>query len=398
MALMILTVTSGAPCQIEEPSQADIRLDAASIDGILVQTYTSSFHWSPTGKNVYLLLNARYFDEASLKKVFSGISAKLPLAEPLFISSYSNETEMQNEILRNNAGVFAADQKLESTRALGDEGRQSAGTDHQKRFASYYRDKDSEFFELFLDKPFRLHRVNLRQPTKTVPTINVKMQRAIDDGDLTTVKSLIGHGFFVNKRDQFGLTLLMNAAMQAQPRILEYLLSIGAELDATAPSGESALMLAVKKESSASVELLLASGANPHLATNEGETALFIAVEGENVEIVRLLLKAGADPNSSNQQGGKPLMFVEKGGQAQYLLTAGADLNAVDENGWNALLWAISRHRPEVVKVLLASGINPDLVGKDGATARGLAQSLDPQTRDSILVMLSSLMRPRPSR
>jgi len=54
-------------------------------------------------------------------------------------------------------------------------------------------------------------------------------------------------------------------------------------------------------------------------------------------------------------------------------LTDGADMNAADDNGYTALMFAAANGHESVVKFLLEIGANRSLVTGKGSTARQLA-------------------------
>ena len=55
------------------------------------------------------------------------------------------------------------------------------------------------------------------------------------------------------------------------------------------------------------------------------------------------------------------------------LLAAGADVEAVDDEGWRALVWASLKGHADVVEVLLANGAKVDAEDEDGDTALMMA-------------------------
>ncbi|XP_059168273.1 ankyrin-3-like [Physella acuta] len=59
----------------------------------------------------------------------------------------------------------------------------------------------------------------------------------------------------------------------------------------------------------------------------------------------------------------------------KYLMSLNADINLVDENGWNALMFASNNGHKEVVKLLLISGADVNVQDKNGWTASMLAAS-----------------------
>lgn len=118
-----------------------------------------------------------------------------------------------------------------------------------------------------------------------------------------------------------------------------------------------------------------------------GDTALHLAAAGYRVEIVKLLVAAGADPNAAmNHRHGGPLHYAADGyiigpewdpdrqvQTIEFLLAAGADVNAQDKNGAAALHRAVRTRCSAVTRVLLESGASPTLRNKPGSTPFHLA-------------------------
>ena len=52
----------------------------------------------------------------------------------------------------------------------------------------------------------------------------------------------------------------------------------------------------------------------------------------------------------------------------QLLLSAGADKDKADNNGWTPLIWAAGGGHVEIVRLLLAAGADKDKADKDGWT------------------------------
>ncbi len=151
------------------------------------------------------------------------------------------------------------------------------------------------------------------------------------------------------------------------------------------------------------VRLLLNHGADPNTTfqSEEGPLSCLYAAAGllGNAEMTRLLLEAGADPDDGEslyhsvehaglactrllldrgaRVGGNDLKHVldwESPQGVRLLLGAGADVNAVNDQGDTALHWAVRRGRSaEVVGLLLDAGADIDAVRRDGRTAYALA-------------------------
>ena len=93
------------------------------------------------------------------------------------------------------------------------------------------------------------------------------------------------------------------------------------------------------------LEVLLSAGADPNIKDKKGNTALHDAVLGSDDEVALLLIQSGAEVNASNNEGATPI----------YLAAA---------MGWS-----------RVVSALLAHGASPD-VGMEGVTPLHVATGI----------------------
>ncbi len=110
-------------------------------------------------------------------------------------------------------------------------------------------------------------------------------------GKLDVVKLLVVHGGEVNSE---GWTPLHYAAFEGRTEVLKYLLDKGADKNAIAPNGYTALMLAVRGRHGDAARAMLYADPNVNLKTESGETALKLAREKGDAALVDLLKRAGA--------------------------------------------------------------------------------------------------------
>jgi hypothetical protein len=161
------------------------------------------------------------------------------------------------------------------------------------------------------------------------------------------------------------------------------------ELRRVLPSGaDTELAVAVVDGNFDRCERLLASGANPNKRVKlyddddpagkvgpHRAPALVWAASKQKADIVRLLLKRGADVNGTDDYGMTALMHAGSQPIAEALLQAGAAVNAQDAIGSTALMNASDTG---VIKTLLAHGADLHLRNRRGETAlTDLAQRAD---------------------
>ncbi|KAJ1466127.1 ankyrin repeat-containing domain protein, partial [Baffinella frigidus] len=92
------------------------------------------------------------------------------------------------------------------------------------------------------------------------------------------------------------------------------------------------------------MELLLTAGADTELPTARLErTVLFRLIKTKNLSMVRRLIHYGANVSAADLSGKTPLQMAVKNGLPEIteaLVQAGADINAINEEGGSALLYA----------------------------------------------------------
>lgn len=185
---------------------------------------------------------------------------------------------------------------------------------------------------------------------------------AAGEGHLLVVKELQRALDTSHTRDREGRTAFSLAVERGHTAVVEELLQAyekyTSESDETYPFHS-----AVREGHKDIVQLFLDSKWDLNSRNNNQETPLHVAAYS-SLLIVELLLKAGANVDAIDEDGETPLSFAARMGSAEIvkaLLNAGANIEAKDNNGETPLYRASYNGRVGVVKELLASSPAPDL-------------------------------------
>ncbi len=270
------------------------------------------------------------------------------------------------------------------------------------------------------------------KPAKSIDE-QITFSNAIENGRIPEVEALLAQGFSVNDAQAYGFNAgdspLMKAAQQGNAQLVAFLLRRGARVGYRSPrDGETALFRAAKFAGGGgttdrytidyrrALALLLQAGAAPNVPNHNRSLPLYFAREdwviaallagGANPnaptdrppliehaahpERVRRLLAAGARADVRDVHGTSPLDVAAGAGQlasVQPLVAAikagkgAAAARAV--MGGSALRSAAAGGNPQVVALLLAQGLPPDVdmlhlavSGGHLAAARQLQQAL----------------------
>jgi ankyrin repeat protein len=210
---------------------------------------------------------------------------------------------------------------------------------------------------------------------------------AVQADDLDMVDLLIRAGARVSTPTREGVMPMQLAALNGSAATLGRLIKAGADVNgALTPTADTPLMMAARAGKAEAVQLLLDSGAKIDARETWGDTtALMWAVAEGNHAVVKLLIERGADvrarskllPSATGRgfegatpsaaradqaaqenAGGllTPLLFAAREGDlesARLLVAAGAEVNARDGDGKNALSLAIFNGGYDVASFLI---------------------------------------------
>jgi ankyrin repeat protein len=148
-----------------------------------------------------------------------------------------------------------------------------------------------------------------------------------------------------------------------RPNVLEVvrlLIGAGAKVDAPDGEGRTAILGAVRGPKGV-VELLLKHGASLKVRGKDGRTLLHVAAAAGSLEVVDLLLAKGLDPNLLDHRNRTALSQAGRVDVARRLLQAKVKLDHRDSDGMSALAHALWRDDLAVAEFLRKQGAKLDL-------------------------------------
>ncbi len=181
--------------------------------------------------------------------------------------------------------------------------------------------------------------------------------------------SYIQDFIFSNNPSQDDLTIALQAALlnQREKEILELLIRFGARID---EGYESAIFYAL--ENYENTNFLIQNGANVNQANAFGKTPLFYAIEFNRLDIIKLLLDNGANVNQKYINNNEKLaLSANMGSNTPYFIT----FCALEHTSKNVLMHAAAYGNVEILKLLISKGANFNAVDDLGFNALDFALS-----------------------
>lgn len=218
-------------------------------------------------------------------------------------------------------------------------------------------------------------------PNKTDENGFTRLQRAVMEGDLAKVISLIKAGADVNARGSMIFSPLHLALDKDRHGIAVALIQAGADIDLKDARGRTPLHHAAAQSQDSLVQMLLKLGADPNLRDEDGKAPLHV-LGTARPSLIDLFASHGADVNARDEDGRTPLhVFLDRPSMVERLLVNKADPNLRDEDGKSPFMYMIDDEKlqkyPQVVQHMLAAAADVCAVNDKGENLLHLAARLE---------------------
>lgn len=184
----------------------------------------------------------------------------------------------------------------------------------------------------------------------------------------------------MNSKDKYGTTALMMAVplVEGSTDIVQYLIGLGAFVDARDNDGRTALHIAVEHQKLFISEELLKQGASADIQDVGGQIVLHKTAALGRESLTTMLLKYTKNINLPDTHGATPLHLAALSGDGKIvcrLVLAGADLNKADETGQTVLHIGARKISYGTLEMILDKGADRTLKDRFGMTASDHAEA-----------------------
>jgi ankyrin repeat protein len=184
--------------------------------------------------------------------------------------------------------------------------------------------------------------------------------RALGARGIGAAALMVAAGFSFVSVQVSGQASLLDAVKAGDRPGVRRLIAQGADVNAAAPDGTTALHWAVDRDDEELAAVLAAAGARAKSVNRYGVTPLHVAAANGNAALIGRLLTAGADVAAVQPGGETPLMNAARNGSAEAIRTlvlAGADVNARErQKEQTALMWAAADGNALAIRALVEAG------------------------------------------
>jgi len=168
----------------------------------------------------------------------------------------------------------------------------------------------------------------------------VNINSGVTKSDTAQILLALKAGENINAVDKYGGTPLHTAARWNLDTIVDFLLRHGAGVDTPkSAAGRTALMVTYAYYGGIKVcSILIAKGANVNAQATNGTTALMLAATNAKADVVELLLQHGADKKLKDSKGKTALDYAKQATVEDWLIKSNKDAVIDKERTIKALM------------------------------------------------------------
>ncbi len=199
-----------------------------------------------------------------------------------------------------------------------------------------------------------------------------RILKAVETGDVAAFQKIISSdpALIKQKEPARDETLLLVAARNNQPGMVDLLMEKGADANTVNRNGNNALHLAAFTGNYNLMEMLMTNGTDYRKRNASGRTPLEYVSYGKNPQVFNLFLEK--DPNillTKTAEGATLLHFAATAGDTAgftYLLGKGLDVKSEDNNAANVMHWAMSGGEKTMLGYLAGKGLDYHFISSKG--------------------------------
>ena len=233
-------------------------------------------HFTIVGSSLALTLADMYARRKGSKAISSVTSNRRNMEK---IQQYFGRIKTRHS---GNSAVLTFSFNMEETREFVVKLTKQIDKEKQNRLARYEREKISRLNKLIISKKF---------------------------GE---VEKALSQKININTKGNEGNTLLFTAAQHGNLKLVEQIISMGADINGLSGNDYAPLHGAVIGGKSDNVKFLIKKGADVNVKTRDRSTPLHYAAAGGDIQIVKILAGENADPDVFNRKGERAVDIADK--------------------------------------------------------------------------------------